>query len=261
LFYLRQERRQWMILAGILAGLSALTKESALLYPLFFLVWIWLKKPVSRKLAADSLLLLMITACTIAPWTIRNYTVFERFVLVRTPVWFNVWRGNHPGATGTARSWDQDLIENSLDPQYAQRLDSQLIGGEIGYEETYRRFALEYIRENPVEFIALTLRRLWYFWTVDPTHPLATHPLYWAPWFALLGLVGMGMVTTRNRWRDYSFWYLLIVATTVAYSLTMVLPRYRLPLLPGLVLLAGEGGAAIWAWWGDRKARRQGIIR
>lgn len=254
--YLREGRVSHILIAGLIAGLAWLTKESAPLYVVIFVVWIGLQQGWSRKLLRHGVLLAVITAAVIAPWTARNYAVFGQFIPVRTNFWVNVWRGNHAGATGTPRGADRRAIEYSLDSSYAARINPQLRGDEIHREQVYKQFALEFIRQQPGQYIALCLRRLLYFWTFDPTHPLARNPLYWAPWFVLIGLAALGAYAALSRWRVYSLYFLLILATTTAYGLTMVLPRYRIPLLPGLTLLAAEGISFLVSAWSPAKRVR-----
>jgi hypothetical protein len=183
----------------------------------------------------------LVTAGIITPWTIRNYQVFDRFILVRTNFWVNVWRGNFPDATGTPRNFDKVLHDLALTPDYRLIIDPKLTGSEIQREEAYKRMALKHITDDPIRYLGLTFRRFIYFWTVDPTHPLALHPFYWGPWTLLMLCAIRGIRVACIRWKDYSFWYLLFGMTTLVYSLILVLPRYRIPLLPGLILLAVEG--------------------
>ncbi|MFH1862873.1 MAG: glycosyltransferase family 39 protein [bacterium] len=239
--YQKTGQRKHVITAGLLAGIAILTKESALLFVPLLLVWIGLQMGFTRRLIKDTIVMAAIAICIVAPWTLRNYLVFDEFIPIRTNFWINMWRGNHPGATGTARSWDKRPIDFALDSSYAKEVNSQLIGNEVQREEVYKRFAKSFISEHPWECARLSLRRFWYYWTIDPTHPLTDSVLYWGPWFILLGFVTVGIYSVRARWRVYSWFFLLIVITTMTYTLTIILPRYRIPLLPGLVLLASEG--------------------
>lgn len=237
-----ETRKRWMIVVcGILCGVAALTRVSALAYPIGLMFWFLVKGRFSRRLLTDSALLLLLTAATIAPWTVRNCMVMDKFVLIRTNFWVNAWRGNFPGATGTARNTDKILQDLALDPEYRKIIDPMLQGDEISREETYKKLAVQHIAEDPLRYIGLSLRRLFYFWTLDPTHPMTGHLLYWLPWVLLVLLSMFGAYTARSLWYDYSFWYLLFVITTVIYSLMLVLPRYRIPLIPGLMLLAASG--------------------
>ncbi|MFH1733710.1 MAG: glycosyltransferase family 39 protein [bacterium] len=239
--YFQTEKVRYVILCGLIAGIAALTKESALIFPLVLMVWMALKKRLTSKIIRDTVLMVVVMLAVIAPWTIRNYKVFDEFVLIRTNFWTNLWRGNHPGATGCARGFDKELIDFSLDPDYSARLHAELHGNEVQREQAHEKFAFEFIRQNPGKYVNLSLRRFIYFWTVDPTHPMSGNILYWLPWIFLSIFALVGGIITRHRWKDFSFWYLLFAIMTVVYSLMLVLPRYRIPLLPGVMLLAAAG--------------------
>ncbi|MFH1862872.1 MAG: glycosyltransferase family 39 protein [bacterium] len=239
--FLQTSKKRYLILAGVAAGLAALTKESALVLPFLALIWIAIKRGITRKTISQALLLLIVTAVTVLPWTVRNYVIFQSFIPVRTGFWYNAWRGNHPGATGTARSFDGVNVDYSLSTAYRTEIEARLSGNEVQREKIYREFTLRYIAENPGQFLKLCAHRVIYFWIYDPTHPLTGHILYWLPWLLLLGLAILGSIAARERWRDYVFWYALFGVYTLSYGLTMVLPRYREPLLPGLMFLAAEG--------------------
>ncbi|TKJ41514.1 hypothetical protein CEE37_02835 [candidate division LCP-89 bacterium B3_LCP] len=247
--YIWSGKSKYLILAGILSGLAVLCKESALLLPIALIVWVGLKKGLKGKTMLKALIPLALTVVIIAPWTVRNYIVFDKFIPVRTNFWFNVWRGVNPHATGTPRGFDKLVIEKSMASEYLSSVDSRLHNNEIQREGVYREFALRHIKDDPLRYLGLSLRRLVYFWSVDPTHPLTGHPLYWLPWLGLLILAGLGVFAMRVSWQDYSLWYLLFFVTTVVFSLTLVLPRYRIPLQPGLMLLAAEGIRWITRRW------------
>jgi len=244
--YIKTHQRRFAVIAGILCGIAILTKVSAMSWPVALVVWIWFSKKISRRVIIDSVLIIALAGLVVFPWTFRNYVVMDALIPVRTNFWFNVWRGNNPYATGTPRYFDKNVIESNMPEEYIKAIRSQLTPDETQREKVYRQLAKEYIGENPGQFIKLSIKRLYYFWTRDPTHPLTGSPLYWGPWCLLIILAATGIYSVRNRWRDYSFWYFIIVATTIVYCLTLVLPRYRIPLIPGLVLLAAEGLQAIF---------------
>ena len=43
----------------------------------------------------------IVAIAILAPWTIRNYIVFDRFVPISTNGGFNFWRGNNDVTTGS----------------------------------------------------------------------------------------------------------------------------------------------------------------
>jgi 4-amino-4-deoxy-L-arabinose transferase-like glycosyltransferase len=78
-------RWRWVVTAGVLAGLTCLTRANALvlLLPLGLAVWTVRPRWSVRALAAPALLVVL-ALLTISPWTIRNAVVFDRFIPVST---------------------------------------------------------------------------------------------------------------------------------------------------------------------------------
>ena len=78
-------RWRWVVLAGVLAGLTCLTRANALvlLLPLGLAVWTVRPRFSVRALAAPALLVVL-ALLTISPWTIRNAVTFHRFIPVST---------------------------------------------------------------------------------------------------------------------------------------------------------------------------------
>ena len=91
------------VLAGVAFGLAALTREAAVPVAAVCGVWLWrrtntrvCRSPSERRppALAQAALMLALMAAVIAPWTLRNYRVLDRFVPVSTVGWFAAGEGN-----------------------------------------------------------------------------------------------------------------------------------------------------------------------
>lgn len=192
----------------------------------------WLKS--SAILAAGAILV-------IAPWTIRNYVKLGAFVPLRSAFAYNVWRGNHIGATGTVRTFDGNIVDVAVPPEYKEYYEKYMVSDEIERDRFFAGEVKTFIRENPGEYLKLTTIRFYYFWWRDFTHPLTSHPLYIVPWILILIFASIGMISILPQWRLWSLWWLQIIGFTVLFSLTIFLPRYRMPIYPAMFLLAATG--------------------
>ena len=94
-------RWRWVLLAGVLGGLTILTRANALvlLLPLGLAVWTTRPRFSPRALAAPAVLVVL-ALLTVSPWTIRNAVVFDRFIPGR-PSSARRWRA----PTTTRRAW------------------------------------------------------------------------------------------------------------------------------------------------------------
>jgi hypothetical protein len=175
----------------------------------------------------------------IAPWTVRNYIRLGAFVPLRSAFAFNVWRGNHIGATGTVRTREFINVDKALPPDYDAYVKAHITPDEIQRDRFYGAEVKRFISERPREYLSLTLHRLSYYWWRDPTNQLTFSPWYFLPWVFLLFFSGWGVYLVRREWRRWSVWALQILGFTTLYCLTIVTPRYRMSMYPALFLLAG----------------------
>lgn len=93
-------RRVHLLLSGGLLGFASLVQPSLQLFPLVLLAADLLHpRPVNLTLMR---LAWIITGMllVISPWTLRNYQVFNEFVLISTNAGSNLYRANNPLATG-----------------------------------------------------------------------------------------------------------------------------------------------------------------
>ncbi|RJP75064.1 MAG: hypothetical protein C4524_12175 [Candidatus Zixiibacteriota bacterium] len=198
-------------------------------------------------------LFVMGAVLVIAPWTIRNYLRLGAFVPLRSAFAYNMWRGNHEGATGTVRNFQFINVDVALPEDYKAYIDANLDPtDEIARDRFFAAEVKKFIREHPGEFLRLTGTRVSYYWWQDKTHPLTGSLWYMAPWVLLLIPAAAGVILTLRRWRSWSLWYLQILGFTTLFALTVVVPRYRLPLYPALILLAAAGVEAGWRRLSER---------
>jgi hypothetical protein len=85
----RSDRLGVSVSAGLLWGLAALTRETALYFIPFAALWLLLER---RARAAAAFL--VAASLTVAPWTLRNWIVFGAFVPVSTFGAHALWQGN-----------------------------------------------------------------------------------------------------------------------------------------------------------------------
>jgi 4-amino-4-deoxy-L-arabinose transferase-like glycosyltransferase len=83
-------------LSGLLMGFSILTIPTFLFVPFFFFLFSLLFR---KNAIAKSVLILLIVLLTILPWTIRNYLVFDQFILISSNMGTNFIAGNSPATT------------------------------------------------------------------------------------------------------------------------------------------------------------------
>src|SRR5664279_35395 len=159
-------RRRWACF-GLLWGLIALSNPSLLLFLPCSGLWILAGAPDWKRQISNVVLASCLCLACIAPWSWRNWQVFHHFVPMRGNFGAELSMGNNPAANGL-------MVGSPVVLPRQMRLYNQL--GEIEYAKARGREASQYISGNPVPFLALSLRRVYYFWAGVP------HTAFDAPW-------------------------------------------------------------------------------
>jgi 4-amino-4-deoxy-L-arabinose transferase-like glycosyltransferase len=218
----------WLFL-GFLAAVAGLTNTTLLsVFPFF---WVWLCVSYRRSGRSCGKLLLAsvgIFVLTLLPWTIRNYAVFHRTMPIRDNFGLELWLGNHDGV---GQRYDNDFP--ILDPSEYNRL------GEVGFMESKRDIALQFIGRHPTEFLRLSARRCFRYWT-------APDPVVWS--FVSLA-AWSGMILALRRKGPEAIPYLIVLAMfPLIYYVTHTFNSYRHPTEPVMFLLAAYAVVSLLQW-------------
>ena len=226
-----QTTRRWLLF-GLLWGLIALSNPSLLLF--LPVCGLWMLFGAQRKSTAFGKAVLsgfVFLAC-LAPWALRNWSVFHAFIPIRGNFGAELYLGNAPESI--AMPWGTSVTsENDLD-QYARL-------GEVEYVKQRGEMAKAYIAAHPKRFAELSLKRFYFFWAGVP------HPLDRAPWveyfrelnyclFSVTGLLGLVLALKRRIPAAGLFaWAFLLLPLT--YYFITVQARFRHPLEPLIAIL------------------------
>lgn len=231
-----------LVAAGFLQGLQILFRGGATLgYVLLFPAWLIWRLPRRVRLRY-AFLFFATSLIVLAPWSIRNYYVFDHFVPVQNLTGYALWRGHNEIATGTGRSFDGTGIGWSQ--SVSERLEDVPVTSEyeVVLDRLFLEEALDFIRANPERSLALAFRKFLFFWGFDPTHPGSSHPVYVGIWFLTLPFFLVGLFwSIRSCWKRFSLFYLLFIVETAKAMGFIVLPRYRLLLDPFILILSAQG--------------------
>jgi hypothetical protein len=242
----------WMRRGGLLAVASGVAAGAAILVRpamLFFLplAALWL---AARHRLALAVPFLAAALLVVAPWTVRNLRVYDRFVLVASEGGVTFWTGNHPLARG-----EGDLAANP-DIKAAEiafrAAHPGLTAEEL--EPLYYHEALGYIAAHPGWWLGLLVKKA--FFTVVPAGPSYTlHSTLYrvssiASYGILLPFALLGIRAWRRGAHPPEALFLLAASALIVCLLFFPQERFRIPVIdPTLIVCAG-------IWCGTRPARR-----
>jgi len=265
--------------AGVALGLAAITRPNFLvLVPLGVLAPFRVAGPNARGVtggapvgarALPALVFTLGVLAAVAPVTLRNARVSGDFVLVSSQGGLNFYVGNGAGADGkTAAALSRSEPVSGLEAQ-AEFRDNVAISGDalaraaIGEGASASEVSRYWVRRTLAELAAdvpravgLGLRKLYYLnnaFEIGDNRDLAevqreTQLHLYAPvrLTFVLPLAALGLLF--GRWFASPFGIIIVLYTflySVSVWLFFVNARLRLPIVPGLMLLAGVGVAEV----------------
>lgn len=286
--WLWRHRTRWIV-AGICWGLTALARDVYLAFALpcaLFAVWQIQPRGNTRSNTRGDIggrwaPLVMIPAMllVIAPWTVRNYIVFDLFAPVSKgflgySLWQGTWERNAQWTTPPQRFPDY-AFSNARERELVERIP--FTNDEILKQDKFlQALALRRIREQPVATLAVWAQRFPHSWigtraeliSFDP-RVLPVGSVRWKVFKAacfglnimLLLLALIGMIAAYQR-RDVFFGWLALppLLNALAYiPLHSTETRYSHPVLPMLLCLSALGLQVMWQKWRSRFSKPRAI--
>lgn len=252
-----------VLAAGLLTGLAALGKPNILLFVPAVLLWFWwtsrryvkasgtAASPAPRSAVRSMLVFTVGAALVVAPFTISNYRVSGDFVATTSNGGINFYIGNNENADGTFlvdQSMRTDLYKGS---KRRAELES---GRELRSAEVssfWLAKGLRYAMGHPAREIRLLGRKLLLFWNAYeiPNHydlnffktfsrVLRFDPFVFA-WMIPFGF--LGIYVSRRRWREFLPLYMFAGTYMVSLVPFFVTSRYRLPVVPVMLIFSAHG--------------------
>lgn len=259
-----EKERKWLyfVLAGIILGLTCLTRSVAMLFAGLVVCWIWfgLKE---RKFA---LIIFLLVSLITLPWMLRNTLLHQKLTGIESALGYDLYVGYHPEGTGT--------FQYGISLDLFQYLDDGL-RDEIGQNQ-----AINFIKNNPERVPYLIIRKLGYFFGLErralsyfysnnffgyiPKSILLTISLIFLTPFVILSLsatIGMALI----KWnRSNSLLGLLFVGYLLPHALILAEDRFHLTLIPFMAIVAanlwGNGLGLIKSNWNTRTGKYKLII-
>jgi hypothetical protein len=247
--------------AGLALAIAVLSRPTTLAVLPVVVIWLfWYRQSLPQFGRAVALLVLPVIIL-IAPITWHNYRASGRFVLLSDNFGVNLFTGNNPAASGLdslAHAQSQPAVLHFL------AVRARVIER---HETTYAAEVLSYLREQPADALALTLRKTWLWFgeteepllepffplTVVQARTLAFWPLRWQA-LAIVALLGM-VLGRASSWSRLSLVWLVYGVFSLTTILFFIQFRFRLPFVP-FVMLSAASLLARAPGWSRRDPRR-----
>src|SRR5262249_26274343 len=223
-------RLKWATLAGFLLGLLILTSSKPLSLLIIIPLWLlWVGKKQRLRMVFISLILVATAIAVMLPWAVRNSLVEGQPTISKNGIGRVLWVGNNPDATG----YTPTRAEPPLQPKGPES---------CGCDYEFLQKALSWIRNNPGDFVLLTLKRIIIFWSIIPGKSSIPYILN-----DLLFLMATGLAMVAVLWpgeKSKRHWLLLgFLATFPALFYVTYIPgqRHRYHIEPVMLIVASHG--------------------
>ncbi|HEY1271238.1 MAG TPA: glycosyltransferase family 39 protein [Terriglobales bacterium] len=220
---------------GALWGILALCNPSTLSFLPCCGLWICFRRwRRGLGMVRGPVLASLVFLLCVGPWLARNYVTFGRLVFIRDDFGQQLRLGNGPYAGGISMAY----LQPNLNPSELARFRSM---GELAYAEQRKREAWQFIRDNPGRFLAISLKRVVYYWADIPQVDtgrvkefLRTSSYLASSVLALWGLLR----ALRKRKPGAGLLGLLVLSFPAIYYVVYPHPRYRHVIEPELLIFA-----------------------
>jgi len=220
-------------------------------------------QPRLRRAGLSILLLALGVTAGTSPCWVHNYFVARDPVFLSAHSGINFWIGNNPDANGYPR------FPPGLHAGQAAMLHDSITAAESAAGHPLKRAEVSrfwstkarlYIAAHPVDWVKLLVVKLRNFWSafryddLSIVTSLREHQVIWpglgfgiAATFGLAGMFVVWRKSTAGRW----------VVGAILLHMAALLPvfvteRYRLPIVPGLLICAGFGLTLLWQSLAER---------
>ena len=252
------------LLAGLLLGLSATVRSTALLFPGFLLIYFVFFERVRPSLVtmASRVAVMMLAAfLVLSPWIVRNYKLVHEFVPTASVMGVSAYSGYHICTNLTFRNTLHDVDAAAGDARAAlarqqgykfKEMDNLYYlyffspKDEITFNEYLAKTVMGHYRESPGLFISCVSKNLFHFWfsgrnwTVTAINVVIQLP------YLVLGILGMIWGWRSENRPAFATFVLFIVYTMAVYLPILAQVRYSMHLIPLLCICAAIPVAGFW---------------
>jgi 4-amino-4-deoxy-L-arabinose transferase-like glycosyltransferase len=236
--------RRGLVMLGVALAGTLLFRMAVLPFVLALLLWIYFTARRSpRPLRFWHLAIpLGIIVLAVLPWTVRNYLLFGRFMLLESQFGHVFWNSNHPDQGIHFRgSWVAPIPPELL----------SLSEPEITNELLKR--GIQNVLADPGRFFLLTLSRIKFFFTFWPTADtgLINNLGRVFSFGIMLPFMLAGLYLSLPYWRKALPLYLFLVIHLGVYLVSWVMIRYRIPADTVLLVFGGLAIIRIAERWSE----------
>lgn len=230
------DKRWWLL--GLVLGAAVLLRQVYLFFIPVLLLWMAWAGRDSISWRRLVMVAGLVTLC-IAPWSVRNYRHYQRFLLLNSNSGYAFYTANHPAH---GERWDPNFVA-PIPPDLAGANEAEL-------DRELMSRGIAFVVADPLRYLKLTLSRIPYhfrFWPTPGSRPISVF-VRMTSFGLYLPFMLVGLVLSRREWRRYIPLYLFAIIFIAVHVLSWPGPRYRFPVDAVMMIFAGLAVPRSWDW-------------
>ncbi len=252
---------------GVFSGACAITQAGIVLFCVPAAAWIaWQQRRGLKEAVKKFLFFSLGMGLMIGAVTVKNFAAEKDFVLIAGNLGFNFYSGNSPRATGTFFA-PAGVVANQEDMFRDAKIIARTQSGRELKTSGVSRFwldkSLDFIKKEPLQFAQLLGKKIVYL--LSPREfvhdfeyeyikdKIRVFKVLFMDLGVILPLGVLGMLLGMRRPRDFALLYLALISLSAATVTFFVTTRYRIGLVPFLILFAAFAVCRIGEAFRERK--------
>ena len=241
---IRRKKPSLYFVPGVLIMVISFYRSGFLFFSLFtapvLFVILWFHYNKDRLLCF--FYFCMGVCCMVVLYGAFSYRVSGSFTFNKPSIAWSIYETTHRDGWVTdtfAPTPTEELREVAQEYSYALSADSHRLGLP---PQMYLIATFRYIRNNLLSYLSQFITRCKRMWTYIETYPGRWHdPIVWGQIMfhrALIILALMGIPLSLTVWHHSALFIAIFLYLTVAFIPTIGLPRYAVPAMPFVIILA-----------------------
>jgi len=215
---------------SFVSGLLILLRGEFIAFFILSILYLMIFLKINTKSIA---MIIILTITVISPYLMRNIILLDTITVTKS-IGYNLWKGNNPSSIVQGNSYfSLDLREKISKVPKDKYYD-------INADKIFQEEALKNIKNNPVRYFNLYLKKILSFIFVDTNskYPNYYNPLNYVP-AILIGITSIiGIILSDKNSRNINFLILYFFANIGILSVFFILPRYTLSILPVQIIFS-----------------------
>ena len=249
-----------LFLTGIFLGLCAIAQASIIIFGVLAVVWILKQNKLCLARA------IYVFSCFIAGLSIilgsvflRNYLVAKDSVLISGNIGVTFYSGNNPDSDGTFSPpvfMTRHLYGMNRDAKIIAKVSLNREPKTSEVSDFWFNKSLDFVKNNPKAYLKLLFRKFIYSlgpkeFILDPEYHFIIDKIRIFKIMPLdlkfiLPFVFLGMFSNLKRFKETALLYIIVFTLSFSVTLFFVASRYRIAIIPFLMIFASSGILIFW---------------